>query len=102
VNALKVIVSVNREHARGNCYATSEAAYHLLGGRQSGWKPMVMRFKDDTHWFLKHESGMILDLTLNQFNGKIPDYSKARGCGFRTKNPSKKAKQLMEKMLWQK
>ncbi len=85
---------------RGNCYVTSEALYHLLGGKAAGWKPMYMRTETDTHWFLKHESGMILDATASQFAKPI-DYSKARGKGFLTKYPSARAMELMYRMIWQ-
>jgi hypothetical protein len=40
-----------------------------------------MKHLGSSHWFLKHESGYILDLTSNQF--KVPlDYNKARGAAF--------------------
>lgn len=90
---------------RGNCYVTSEALYHLLGGKKSGYIPMVMRHEGDTHWFLKKTMHMtyldiILDLTVSQFKTK-PDYSKARGSGFLTRKPSKRARQLMKNLVWQ-
>jgi hypothetical protein len=78
----------------GHCYVASEAAYYLLGGKEEGWKPMHMTHLGASHWFLKHESGYILDLTYNQFKTKL-DYSKARGTGFLTKEPSKRAKKLL-------
>lgn len=85
---------------RGNCYVTCEALYHLMGGASSMWKPMVMRWEGDTHWFLYHKSiRLILDPTRAQFE-RCPDYTKARGCGFMTKKPSKRAKLLMQQMLW--
>jgi hypothetical protein len=95
----------------GNCYVTSEALYHLLGGKAAGWKPMQMYVYTDcygdanfpryvSHWFLKHKSGFILDATVRQFS-EPPDYSKARGRGFLTKEPSKLARALMDKLLWQ-
>lgn len=87
---------------RGNCYVASEALYHILGGMGSGWKPMVMRSYDDTHWFLKHESGIIVDPSRLQFKGKLLDYSRARGCGFLTKHPSKRAVALIEQLTYQK
>jgi hypothetical protein len=92
------VIVVNKQ--RGNCYVTCEALYHLLGGKDSGWKPMRMTVEFDTHWFLIHSSGIVLDPTKNQFNKKI-DYTKGIGCGFLTKNPSKRAKELMSKLLWQ-
>jgi hypothetical protein len=85
---------------RGNCYATCEALYHLLGGKQAGFKPMRMRHEGDSHWFLRHESGLILDPTASQFKS-LPDYQRAVGCGFLTKQPSKRAQLLMDKMVWQ-
>jgi hypothetical protein len=78
----------------GHCYVASEAAYYLLGGKEEGWKPMHMTHLGASHWFLKHESGYILDLTYNQFKSPL-DYSKARGTGFLTKVPSKRAKKLL-------
>lgn len=84
---------------RGNCYVTCEALYHLMGGKRSGWKPAYLKHEGDTHWVLTQGS-LILDPTVKQFKTK-PDYNKARGCGFLTKRPSKRAKLLMRAMLWQ-
>lgn len=85
---------------RGNCYVTCEALYHLLGGKDACLKPMVMRHEGDTHWFLMGSGRYIIDPTAGQFKTP-PDYSKARGCGFLTKAPSKRAKELMQRMLYQ-
>lgn len=85
---------------RGNCYVTSEALYHLLGGKLAGWTPMRMRHEGDTHWFLRHQDGMILDPTRSQFAIR-PDYSKAIGAGFLTKRPSSRARKLMHTLVWQ-
>lgn len=98
---LSLLDRVKSKQKRGNCYVVSEAAYHILGGKRAGWKPMVMRTSTDTHWFLRHESGMVLDLSRRQFHGQLPDYSKARGSGFLTKRPSKRARILIERMTWQ-
>jgi hypothetical protein len=78
----------------GHCYVASEAAYYLLGGKEEGWKPMHMNHLGASHWFLQHKSGYILDLTYNQFKSPL-DYSSARGTGFLTKEPSKRAKKLL-------
>ena len=80
---------------------TSEALYHLMGGKASGWVPMRMRHEGDTHWFLKNrKTGQIVDATAQQFTNP-PDYSKARGSGFLTRLPSKRAEDMMVKLLWQ-
>ena len=51
----------------------------------------------NTHWFLKHSSGFILDVTESQFKSKL-DYSKAKGKGFLTKQPSKRTRKLLKKI----
>jgi hypothetical protein len=85
---------------RGNCYASSEALYHLFGGKEAGWKPTVLRHEGSTHWYLTHRSGLVVDPTAAQFR-KPPDYSKGRGCGFLTKKPSRRARRIMDILLWQ-
>jgi hypothetical protein len=88
-----------RMDARGNCYVASEALYHLLGGKAAGWTPMTMRHEGDTHWFLRHESGTIVDPTAGQFQ-EPPDYARARGCGFLTREPSRRADELADALVW--
>lgn len=62
---------------------------------------MVMRVESGTHWFLRHDSGLILDATAKQFGKKKPDWSRGRGTGFLTKKPSFRARKMMEAMVWQ-
>ncbi len=85
---------------RGNCYVTSEALYHLLGGKEAGWTPMVIKHGGANHWFLKHKSGLIVDATAKQFK-TLPNYPLAKGKGFLTGKPSKRALALMQLMLYQ-
>jgi hypothetical protein len=84
---------------RGNCYVTSEALFHLLGGKTAGWTAMRMPVPGDMHWFLRHKSGLILDATAQQFIMPL-DYSKAVATGFLTSYPSARAAIMMDKMLW--
>lgn len=103
---------------KGNCYVVCEALYHLLGGKDAGYVPYRLRHEGDTHWYLvktvyatapaglplrgvwEVEKRVIIDPTKSQF--KIPpDYSKGVGCGFLTKGPSKRARELMERLVWQ-
>lgn len=94
-------VTVAKTINHGLCYILSEYLYHVLGGKASGWTPMVLRLskadsrKYRTHWFIKHKSGLIIDPTANQFVRPV-DYSKARGKGFLTKGCSKKTLRYME------
>jgi hypothetical protein len=89
----------------GKCYAASEAAYHLAGGKAAGLTPMVLRCADGpyrTHWFL-HCSPLdgpsyTLDPTAAQFTS-VPPYHRARGCGFLTKRPSRAAQRIIDAVL---
>ena len=84
---------------RGNCYVASEALYHVLGGKAAGYTPMRMRVGRETHWFLRHSSGLIPDPSVRQFR-RTPDYSLARGSGFLTRRPSKRAKALIKVLTY--
>ena len=108
----------NKDRRRGNCYYSTEALFHILGGRRAGWKAMRVTCTKyntsggvidpgctETHWFLLHESGLIVDPSRRQFRARNwwaePDYSRARGSGFLTKQPSRRARDLMRRLTWQ-
>lgn len=95
---------------RGNCYVTCEALYHLLGGKDAGYVPHRLDHEGDTHWYLvlRHHNNpyggisaqLVIDPTASQFKTP-PDYSKGVGAGFLTKGPSKRAREMMERLVWQ-
>lgn len=65
---------------------------------------MRMRWGADVHWFLKHEVGVIVDPTAIQFKDPPTNLDRerlARGSGFLTKLPSKRALELMKELVWQ-
>lgn len=79
----------------GHCYAASEALYHLWG-KKAGAKPVRLRVGDDTHWWLSHPTLGVIDPTAAQFPFPVP-YAQGRGGGFLTREPSKRARVLMER-----
>jgi hypothetical protein len=81
---------------KGHCYVASEAAYHLLGGKEAGLKPMNLKHEGVQHWFLLGPDGVI-DLTSDQFETPVP-YESARGRGFLTKEPSKRAQIVIDRV----
>jgi hypothetical protein len=106
------------KRSRGNCYVTCEALYHLLGGRASGYVPHTVRHEGSVHWYLVLRTAVttsstyhdgyaetsmvdrVVDPTASQFK-TTPDYSRGRGRGFLTKRPSKRARALMRRLVWQ-
>src|ERR1700693_4686269 len=83
----------------GCCYVAIEALYYL-GAREEGFVPAYIFVGSiegsifATHWILIRADGYVLDPTADQFNVP-PDYRTARRCGFQTKQPSARAKRLM-------
>ena len=82
----------------GHCYVASEAAYHLLGGKEAGLTPHQMHHEGTSHWFLRDKTGQVIDPTASQFK-TAPNYDTAVGKGFLTGNkPSKRTRQLLSRI----
>lgn len=85
----------------GHCYHATEALWHLLG-QPAGLYPHVVRMPGHTalhsatHWYLEGPFGRI-DLTFAQYDEPVP-YEQGRGCGFLTKQPSKRAQTIIDRV----
>jgi len=86
----------NSNPLTGHCYIASEAAYHALGGKAQGWKPMQMSVAGTPHWWLEGPEHKVLDITEGQFPQGV-EHEKGRGKGFLTRDPSKRAQTLMNR-----
>jgi hypothetical protein len=73
----------------GHCYVASEVEYHLNGGN-----PMFIRHEGQPHWFIMRD-GEVIDHTASQFTSPVP-YHLARGKGFLTRQPSKRAARVLQ------
>lgn len=85
----------NKNKYTGHCYVASETYYHLSKDKL---KVLHVKHENSTHWFLKDEFDNIIDLTYKQFKTPVP-YSQARRSFFLTKQPSKRSKKLINKVL---
>lgn len=84
--------------AKGHCYVASEALYHILGGKVSGWKPTHARDSHGvTHWWLE-KNGRRLDPTGDQYVDEDPPYAAGRHGAFLTKEPSKRARVVLKRL----
>lgn len=66
---------------QSECYAVSEALFHLVGGRDAGYRAKRIPAKPQSHWFLEGPYGEIIDLTAGQFK-KLPRYDRAVNAAF--------------------
>ncbi len=87
----------NTNELVGHCYVASEAIYHLLGGKRKGWKPMFVRHENESHWFIQHKDGAIVDITCLQFNTPVR-HREAKGKGFLTHRPSKRGREIIKRV----
>lgn len=84
-------------HLAGHCYVASEAAFHLLGGRDAGLVACRVRHEGSTHWFLERDGSEIIDITAGQFAAPV-SYDERVRTGFLTSAPSKRAVELMRRV----
>ena len=83
----------NSNRFAGHCYVASEALFHLL----PRMKPQIIRHRGQPHRFLLDPDGNGVDATARQFGTPVP-YENAKGKGFLTKEPSKRARILMSRV----
>jgi hypothetical protein len=76
--------------SNGHCYVASEAVFHMLGGKKAGYKGVTLNFQGYPHWWVVDQFGRVLDPTADQYDVDVP-YEKGKGCGFLTRQPSKRA-----------
>jgi hypothetical protein len=79
---------------KDQCYPASEAVYHLLGAKASGYSPV----RGGGHWWLRRPDGSVLDVTSAQYPQGF-DYTVGRGGGFLTKKPSKRATAILAQVF---
>lgn len=93
------LICSNKHRYFGHCYVATETFYHSLPEFEKlNWIPQILSTEHGTHWFLKNKiTNEIIDLTKEQFSYTL-DYSKSTGCGFLTKNPSKRSLILMNRL----
>jgi 2-polyprenyl-3-methyl-5-hydroxy-6-metoxy-1,4-benzoquinol methylase len=85
----------------GHCYAASEALYHLLGGKASGLVPMNGKDSNGVvHWWLRSKDSRVIDPTATQYTsiGLNPPYEAGKGGGFLTKEPSRRAQTIIDRV----
>ncbi len=89
-----------RSPTAGHCYVATEAMYHAIGGKASGFKPVSGRCPGGVHWWLEAPDGTVVDLTWDQFTKKELQqvYAAGRGCGFLTSQPSKRAQVVLKRI----
>jgi hypothetical protein len=84
----------------GHCYVACETLYHLLPeGDREYYKLKWVRHEGDTHFFLEFVNGLVYDPTVSQFKTH-PPYEEGRGCGFLTKQPSKRTQKVLDRIKY--
>jgi hypothetical protein len=83
----------------GHCYIATEAIYHLWA-KEAGYVPFVLKHQNGSHWWLVHgETGQVLDPTEPQLDGGPFPYDEGHKQAFLTVAPSRRAQELIRRML---
>lgn len=91
----KAIAAKNPRPYACLCALATEALFHVLGGREAGFRPFKIAEHEGTdHWFLRGPTGEIIDATVEQFVNP-PPYESAKGTTFMTQEPSKRCRLLL-------
>ena len=82
----------------GHCYVATQSLWHLLGAQDSGYTPHSGPAPGGgTHWWLvEDDTGRVIDPTATQFPAY--DYSLGSGKGFLTRDPSRRARIVIERV----
>jgi len=83
----------------GHCYVAAESLYHMIGGSAAGAKPFSAPCPGGVHWWIE-QNGKRLDPTGRQFDNETRKeiYAQGRGKGFLTKQPSKRAQEVIRRV----
>lgn len=81
----------------GHCYHATLAMYHLLGGKEAGYKIKCGIDNDETKHYWLEIDNRIIDPTFEQYAdlNREPPYKNYSRCDYR---PSKASKSLIEKL----
>jgi len=120
----RALIDKNDPPEKGHCAIASEALYHMLGGREAGFMPVVCGYDVDpqggmhygpasgkqgwrreTHWWVRGPKGGlrgmgdILDVTAGQYPLSFP-YRFGRNTGFMQpqQKPSKRAQIVIDRV----
>ncbi len=67
----------------GFAYVAAEAYFHLAGGWDAGLRPMQLRYRGKSHWWLLDPSGRVIDLVLGPREASRFPYHRGRCRPFR-------------------
>jgi hypothetical protein len=67
----------------GFAYPAAEAYFHLAGGTDAGLRPMHLKRRGASHWWLVDGDGRVIDLTLAPRERSEFPYARGRGRPFR-------------------
>src|SRR5438093_7833552 len=84
----------------GFAYLAAEAYFHLAGGRDAGLRPMQLKHRGKSHWWLLDPSGRVIDLALGpRETSKFPYHrGKSRPFRYTPAGISRRAQTVVERV----
>jgi hypothetical protein len=84
----------------GFAYVAAEAYFHLAGGRDAGLRPMQLKYRGKSHWWLVDADGRVIDLVLGpRETSKFPyQRGKCRPFRYTPAGISRRAQTVVERV----
>jgi hypothetical protein len=84
----------------GFAYPAAEAYLHLAGGQGAGLRPMHLKHRGRSHWWLLDSQDRVIDLTLGPREGSDFPYDRGKGRPFRytPSGLSQRARAIVERV----
>jgi hypothetical protein len=61
---IRAVLTDDLDAGQGFAYVAAEAYFHLAGGYEAGLRPMHLKYRGRSHWWLIDAEGRVIDLTL--------------------------------------
>jgi hypothetical protein len=84
----------------GFAYVAAEAYFHLAGGWDAGLRPMQLKYRGKSHWWLLDADGRVVDLVLGpRETSKFPyDRGQSRPFRYTPAGISRRARTVVERV----
>ena len=84
----------------GFAYVAAEAYFHLAGGWDAGLRPMQLKFRGKSHWWLVDADGRVIDLVLGpRETSKFPHHrGRCRPFRYTPAGISRRAQTVVERV----
>ena len=97
---VRAALTEDLDAGQGFAYVAAEAYFHLAGGYDAGLRPMHLKYRGRSHWWLVDADGRVIDLTLGPRESSSFPYQRGARRPFRYTRAgiSRRARTIVERV----